>query len=194
MAKEEEIDTEGEALLDAKKMDGPTVGWAPNDILTGKPRAFLTYHVMSSGYDYLTPLGTTIGGVISMTPLKQKLFPRLTPLQVAGSVGFASGVLGMALGLAAMYGISKKPNPKIPFTDEGIQMRVDGLKHNYMVRVMDLGVTGGLASAGGLMLVLGGPTSLGLSAGTLGMAQGIGLGSAVGSFASIGYINATKDT
>ncbi|CAB9502361.1 expressed unknown protein [Seminavis robusta] len=183
-----------DALLDAKKMDGPTMKWAPNDVFRGKPRAFLTYHVMNHGYAYLTPLGVTLGGVTAMIPpLKKRIFPRLTPLQAAGTVGMGAGVCGMALGLGLMYSVSVAKDPKIPFTDDGIQMRVDGLSHNFGVRVMDAGVVGGFTSAGGLMILLGGPTSLGLSAGGMGVLQGLSLGSAVGSIASIGCISANKD-
>ena len=188
MAKEE-----SDELLDPTKMDGPSVKWAPNDIFRGNPKAFLTYHVMGSGYNYFTPLGVTVGGITAMTPLKKSLFPRLTALQAAGTVGFGAGLCGMLMGYGAMYRISIAKEPKLPFDEDGIQTRVDGLSHNYMVRVMDVGVVGGLASAGGLMMALGGPTSVGLSAGALGVAQGLSLGSAAGSIASIGYIAATKD-
>ena len=57
---------------------------------------------------------------------------------------------------------------------------------------MDAGTMGGLATSGGLMMVMGGPTALGLSAGALGAAQGLSLGSAVGSAASMGCIAAMK--
>lgn len=134
-----------------------------------------------------------MGGILGVTPLRKKIFPTLTALQTAGTFGFGAGLVGMALGYGLMYKISVAKEPKLPFNEEGIQTRVDGLSHNFLVRVMDTSVIGGLASAGGLMIMLGGPTSLGLSAGPLGVAQGIGLGSAVGSFAGIGCVAATKD-
>jgi hypothetical protein len=187
-------DTKDDALLDPKSMDGPTMKWAPNDILKGNPRAYLAYHVATAGYAYMSLLGVTLGGVTSMIPsLKTRTFPKLTALQAAGTVGFGAGVGGILLGLGAMYMVSKSESPKIPFTDEGIQQRVDGLSHNFKVRVLDASVVGGLSSAGGIMMVLGGPTSLGLSAGTLGVLQGLSLGSAVGTLSAVACIEANKD-
>lgn len=181
-----------EALLDAKTMDGPTVNWAPNDVFKSNPKAFMTYHVMQSGYSYLTPVGVVLGGLITKTPLKKMAFPRMTPTQVSGTVGFAAGLAGMALGCTLMYRISTAEKPKLPWNDEGIQTRVDGLSHNFQVRTLDRGVTGAAVSTGGLMLAMGGPTSLGLSAGALGVAQGLALGSGLGSLGSVWYIAVNK--
>ena len=177
--------SKNEPLLDAKTMDGPTVKWAPNDIFKSRPRLFMAYHVMNSGYNYLTPLGVIIGGVVGLSPLGAKYLGKFTPLQIAGNGGIIAGALGGTLGLGAMYRISNSKNPKIPWTDEGIQQRVDGLSHNFHVRVLDLGVFYGLASAGGIILALGGPAAVGLSAGAFGVLQGLSLGSAVGSLGSM---------
>jgi hypothetical protein len=187
-------DTEDDALLDPKSMDGPTMKWAPSDVFKGNPRAYLTYHVASAGYSYMSLLGVTLGGVTSMIPaIKMRTFPKLTALQAAGTVGIGAGVGGIMLGLGTMYMMSQSEHPKIPFTDQGIQQRVDGLSHNFQVRVLDASVVGGLASAGGIMMVLGGPTSLGLSAGTLGVLQGLSLGSAVGTLSAVACVEANKD-
>ena len=106
-----------ESIMDAKTMDGPTMKWAPNDLLRSNPRAFMTYHVMMSGYDYLTPLGVLIGGGIGLTPLKKRIFPRMTAVQAAGTVGFGAGLAGMCLGYGLMYKISTAKEPKLPWND-----------------------------------------------------------------------------
>lgn len=187
-------DDDDDSLLDPKYMDGPTIRWAPNDLFKGSPRAFLTYHVTSSGYAYMSLLGVTMGGVTSLIPsLQKRMFPRLTALQAVGTMGIGAGFGGILLGLGAMYSVSQTPTPKIPFTDEGIQQRVDGLSNNFKVRVLDASVVGGLSSVGGLMMVLGGPTSLGLSAGTMGVLQGLSLGSAVGTLSAVAYIESKKN-
>ena len=65
-------------------------------------------------------------------------------------------------------------------------MRVDGLKHNYTVRIFDKCAWIGIA-AGGVMVALSrGPMRLGLSKGLLGIAQALTLGSSLGSFAAAG--------
>jgi hypothetical protein len=80
----------------------------------------------------------------------------------------------------------------MPFDDAGIQNRVDGMCHNYRIRAMDLGVWMGILAAGGVLAYKGCDAStLGLSTGTLGQLQAIGLGSASASVLSMLYISAT---
>lgn len=179
-------------LMDAKTMDGPKIHWAPADVLKPRlpPKIFLTYHVMSAGYDHLTPLGSALGAMIGMSPLGPKYFSNYSTLQLAGNSGLIGGCTGMILGLGGLYAVAssggKNPNAP-PWTEEGIQMRVDGLSQNFNVRVMDVGVWIGLATAGTVLLAAGGPTKLHLSPGPLGAMQALSLGSAAGGWTAILY-------
>ena len=167
-----------------------TVKWTVADLFKVNNKLFMTYHVMGSGYDYLTPVGCLLGAI--GLPYTSK-FSNLTRLQAAGTGGLIGGGTGMALGLLLMTSIANAKEPKIPWNEDGIQMRVDGISHNYKVRAMDLGVWIGVAAAGvGLMAVGGNPTKLGLSAGAFGKLQALSLGSAAGSLGAIGFITATK--
>jgi hypothetical protein len=80
----------------------------------------------------------------------------------------------------------------MPFDEAGIQNRVDGMSHNYRIRAMDLGVWMGALAAGGVLAYNGcNATTLGLSTGTLGQLQAIGLGSASASVLTMMYVTAT---
>lgn len=178
-------------LSTSSGMDGPSVPFAPNDLLTFNNDLFLTYHVMGSGYNYMTPVGCLIGSVA--LPLLPK-FQNLTRLQAAGTGAIYAGGAGMTLGLLAMLKHRTAKEPKMPFDQAGMQNRVDGLRHNYRVRCMDVGVALGVVAAGATLAYKGGgnPTTLGLSAGTMGTLQAIGLGSAAASVLTNVYIGATK--
>ena len=190
MSKPKEEEEEA-LLLDPKTMDGPVVRWAPNDMFHDHPRTFLTYHVMQSGYAYLTPVGATVGGlVVGMTPLRTKWFPQKSALQLAGTAGFGAGLAGCMLGFGLIKSMEASGKGRLPFDDDGITMRRDGLSHNFMVRVMDLGTLGGLITGG--LVLLGGPTSIGLSSGALGAAQAFGLAGTIGSLASFACIAVNK--
>lgn len=173
----------------ACSMDGPSVSWTINDIFKFDNRIFLLYHCMGSGYDYFTPLGCLIGGLA--LPRTSK-FSHLTALQAAGTGSAVAGGIGLTLGLMSLVGKANSKDPAIPFDSAGIQRRVDGISHNYRIRAMDLGVWIGTLTAGGAMLAAGGPTKLGLSAGSLGRVQGLALGSALGSIVSNIVVETTK--
>lgn len=98
----------------------------------------------------------------------------------------------MAMGLLAVINARCAKEPKFPWDEDGIQNRVDGLSHNYRVRCMDVGVWIGVVAAGVVVAYKGGPTQVGLSAGTMGKLQAVGLGSAVASILTNVYIVATK--
>jgi hypothetical protein len=177
-------------LLATSSMDGPSVPIAPNDLLKFNNKLFLLYHVMGSGYDYLTPLGCVIGSVA--IPALLPKFKELTRLQAAGTGAVVAGGTGMSLGLIALINARSSTEPKLPWDEAGIQNRIDGLSNNYRVRCMDLGVWLGVLVAGGTLAYKGGPTELGLSAGPLGKWQAIGLGSAVASILTNIFISLTK--
>ena len=149
------------------------------------------YHCMGSGYDLFTPVGCLVGGAV--LPRVSKQFSHLTPLQAAGTAGVVAGGVGMGLGLLALVGTATSKHPRTPWTEEGIQMRVDGLSHNYKVRALDLGVWVGVAAAGCLMLHSGGSMQkFGLSPGLSGQLQSVALGSAAGSIGAMVLVQLTK--
>jgi hypothetical protein len=173
----------------SSSVDGPSVPFAPNDLFKFNNTLFLLYHVMGSGYDYLSPIGCAIGSVA--VPLIPK-FKDLTRLQAAGTGAVIAGSTGMGLGCLAMINIATKRDKALPWDEGGRQNRVDGLSHNSRVRALDLGVWLSILAAGATVAYKGGPTELGLSAGTLGKLQAIGLGSAAGSVMANIFIAATK--
>ena len=180
-------DGEESLLFLANSMDGPTVPWTVADLTKVNNKLFMTYHVMASGYDYLTPLGCAIGAALPFVPR----FASVPRLQAMGNAGLIAGGTGMGLGLFLMGRIASS-NPATPWNEEGIQQRVNGLSHNYRVRGMDLGVWLGIAAAGAAMVANGGPVKLGLAHGALGAMQGVALGSAIGSVSAAVVIAATK--
>lgn len=154
------------------------VGWTVADLFPGQ-RPFLAYHVAGAGYDVLTPVGVAVGSVLHVTKIYQ---PYTNILQTAGTAGLIGGATGILLGttrLAITAAKGKSASP--PWDEEGIQKRVDGLHDNFKVRVMDKSVWMGMGAAAVAMYVAGGPQKCGLSSGYVGIAQGLSLGSAVGS-------------
>lgn len=181
---------EKEGLLDPKLMDGPVVKWTVNDLFKSSGRAFMTYHVMGSGWDYMAPLGAVVGGLAY--GIGYRPYPALQ--QVMGTAGLGLGCFGACAGLGLMTktAMAGQGRTGLAWDDDGIQTRVDGLSHNFMVRIMDLSAWNGVALAAGAMAVAGGPTALGLSSGKFGVLQGLALGSALGSVGGIACIQATK--
>jgi hypothetical protein len=177
-------------------MDGPSVRWTVNDLAAFNNKFYLTYHCMGAGYDFLSPLGCLVGLALPFT--KYSKFASMSSLQAAGTGGIVAGTAGMALGLAAVVGkaySSSTSNPEgggLPMNDEGIEQRVNGLKHNYIVRSMDRGVWFGVAAMGGAMAYAGGPAKLGFSSGLWGGMQALGVASGVSSVLTMGYVSATK--
>jgi hypothetical protein len=172
-------------------MDGPSVRWTVNDLAAFNNKFFLTYHCMGAGYDFLSPVGCLVGLALPFT--KYSKFARMTSLQAAGTGGIVAGTAGMALGLAAVVGKAYSSNAEgLPMDNEGIEQRVNGLKHNYIVRSMDRGVWLGVAAMGGAMAYAGGPAKLGFSPGLLGGMQALGVASGVASVLTMGYVSATK--
>lgn len=178
---------EEEDLLDPKNMDGPEVKWAVNDIFANNKRLFMTYHVMNSGWDYMTTLGSLVGGALYGIRLGLGKPPATPALQFIASTTLGFGCFGMCAGLGLMTQTAMQGEGRngLAWDDDGIQTRVDGLRHNFMVRVMDNSVWSGMLLAGGVMVMAGGPHKIGLRLGTYGMLQGLALGSTVGSLAGM---------
>jgi len=181
---------EKDDLLDPHVMDGPVVKRTVNDLFAGSPRLFMTYHVMGSGWDYMVPFGTIIGG--AAYGLGYRPLPALQ--QVMGTAGLGFGCFGMCAGLGLMTktALAGQGRTGLAWDDDGIRTRVDGLRNNFMVRIVDLSAWSGIALAGGAMALAGGPTAFGLSRGKFGVLQGLALGSALGSFGGFGCVWATK--
>ena len=150
-----------------------------------------TYHVVSVGFGALTPIGAALGGALWYSGV-YKPFP--TALPMLGTAGLVAGGAGMAIGYFGMRAVASKgaDASPIPWTEDGIQQRVNGLSHNFKVRVLDLSMWSGMGLATGAMLLAGGPASLGLSSGMLGVMQGLSLGSAAGTLGAIGCVIATN--
>jgi hypothetical protein len=175
-------------LLDPKYMDGPIVHWTVADLLKSDKKTFMKYHVMESGYGALTPVGTILGGIVYGVGFR----PSPSALKMMGTTGLVAGVAGMILGLTRMNKVaSQGENVSPPWTDDGIQNRVDGLSHNFKVRILDLSVWGGMGLAAGALVLGGGPVKLGLSKGVGGILQALSLGTAVGSLSAFGCIYST---
>ena len=92
------MSSEENNLLDPKSMDGPLMKWAPADVFKSDPRTFMTYHVMSAGYDAFTPLGCAVGGILY--GMRWRPFP--SALSMMGTVGLVAGCTGMLVGLGGM--------------------------------------------------------------------------------------------
>ena len=183
-------------LLDPKIMDGPKVEATVGDLFKSHPKLFLPYHAMSAGYSILTPVGSLLGGLLYYTAgvgSSNTTYPS-SVLAVMGTSGLLAGSAGMVLGLAKLLQLASQGEnaSPIPFTTDGIQQRVDGLSHNFMVRILDKSVW--LGAAAGCLIVAGagGPKKVGLSAGAFGVLQAISLGSAVGTLSAIGCVASTK--
>lgn len=168
-----------------KKPDGPSVDFAPNDLLRRYPRLFMTYHAMGTPWDVFNTAGVVIGGALALTPLRSR-FP--SALALVGTAGTILGCSGMALGIARLaYTVLADKE----WDDTGIQQRVDKLSRNFKVRVLDLSVWSGLGLAALALVANKGPTSLGLSPSVLGVTQALSLGSALGAVGAFGCIFST---
>jgi hypothetical protein len=181
------------SLMDPKKMDGPVVRWTINDIFKGNNRLFLGYHVTTAGFDALAPIGCLLGGVMYGTGLFRQPYLSTSLLSSMGTVGLGVGCLGMTIGAAGMYSkASQGAAASPPWTDDGIQQRVDGLSHNFKVRVLDLSAWSGVAVAATTLVAVGGPAKLGFAAGTMGIVQALTIGSSLGSLSAFACIYATR--
>jgi hypothetical protein len=176
-------------LIKASNMDGPVVHWAPADLFNGNNQSYMTYHVMGSGWDALTPVGSLVG--VAAWKLGYRPYP--TMLALMGTSSLVAGCAGACLGLIGMRSIASKGEQATPpWTPDGVQNRVDGLRHNFNARVMDVSAWGGVGVAAGTLLYAGGPLKLGLRSGALGVAQALCLGSAAGTVGAFICIAAHK--
>jgi hypothetical protein len=185
-------DTKKVGLLDPKTMDGPVVRATVQDLLQSYPYLSLTYHCATTGSFLLNTVGVAIGAGLYGCGIHRLPLLAAAPSWAAlsGTTGCALGGVGMAAGLAALAGISRKGEnaTPIPFTNDGVQQRVDGLRHNYMVRLVDLSCWSGMGLAATALVVAGGPAKLQLSVGTLGVMQALSLGSALGGLGAFGCL------
>jgi hypothetical protein len=175
-----------------QKLDAPKVAWTVADAAKqfGGNRFAVTYHVLATPWGVFSPLGCFVGaGLYGLG-----LGPASALLPSMGATGLTLGCLGAGLGLTrktlvANQGAAATP---IPWTDDGIQKRLNGLSHNFFVRILDVSTWSGIALASSVLVVAGGPTALGLSKGTFGVLQGLTLGSSLGSLGAFGCVYAAK--
>ena len=173
---------------DAESIHGPSVSWTPFDTLKSNPQNAMTYHVMAAGYSALTPIGAASGAILY--GLGWRRFPTL--FATMGAASLAAGGVGMLMGLGGMQSTArkgKKASP--PWNEDGVRNRVDGLSHNFKVRVMDLSMWSGIGLAAVALVGAGGPSRMKLSPGAFGAMQAVGLGSALGGLGAIGCILST---
>lgn len=176
--------------LDPKSMDGPKVKRTIADLFDITDKTFLTYHVASSGFNTLGTAGCLLGGALFGSGLYR------SPPSVwaaMGTAGLMGSVAGAALGLTKMASVASKGEAQpIPWTTDGIHQRTDGLRHNFIVRIMDQNAWLGLAMAAGALLYAGGPSKLKLSSGVLGVGQALNLGTSLGVLGAAGCVWATR--
>ena len=171
-------------------MNGPQVPWTVADLLRQQSNELqMTYHVLSTPWDVFTPVGGLLGAALYGTRLWR---PYPTLAATMGTTSLFLGGVGMAVGYAGLKGtMAKGETATPPWTPDGIQNRVDGLHHNFKVRVLDKSAWSGMGVAAGVVLLAGGPVKLGLSPGLLGTMQALCLGSSLGSLSAFGCIYAT---
>lgn len=205
------------SLLNPKVMDGPSIRYTMNDIFIASPTMFLSYHCITTGSILFNNMGFLLGSGLYYTGLLRTAIPQrllssivgtTTASSVSSSYGIASSTFGLLFGslggvlgagaliMTATKGESATP---IPFTRDGIQQRVDGLSHNYMVRTLDLSSWMGIVTTATMVLLMKRkgsssnlPKILQFSDGALGIMQTISFGSAVGSMCGLGYFFMTK--
>lgn len=179
---------ESDNLLDPKAMDGPVIKNTVADLFKSNAKSAVIYHVMSTPFAVFNTIGVPLGGGLYGLGFR----PFSSALAMMGTTGLVAGCGGMLLGLAGMSAIAAKGEAASPpWTDDGIQQRVDGLSHNFKVRVLDMSVWGGVGLAAGALVLAGGPSKLVLSGGTLGVMQALSLGSAIGGLGAFGCIYST---
>ena len=116
------------------KMDGPYVPYAPADAFSGSSIPYLTYHVAQAGFSFISPIGAVIGAIV---PSIAKT--RVTRIQSIALGSLIAGGAGALLGVGGLVRTAYSDSNKVPWNDEGIQQRVDGLSYNYHVRAVDMG-------------------------------------------------------
>ena len=187
-------------LLDPKIMDGPKVPFTVHDLFRNNPKASLTYHVMCTPFCVFNTMGNVVGAglyglglhTIPVRIISSALMTSSTSslAVVSSTTGLAFGCVGMVLGIGKLSQVIMKGEnaTPIPYNDEGVQQRVNGLSHNFMVRIIDLSCWSGMGVAATALLVAGGPSKLKLCTGPLGVAQALSLGSAFGGLGAFGCL------
>lgn len=163
------------------KMDGPTVPYTIADVFLSSPRLAITYHVAGVSYDIFTPLGAIVGGAAGIVGGSSSS----STTRAVANGSLVGGALGMTLGLAALYSKAQQGDSlqPLPWNDDGIQTRVNGISQNYKIRTLDLSVWTGLAVAAALYATAKAP-----AVAKLGLLQTLSLGSTVGSFTGMAFI------
>jgi hypothetical protein len=183
-----------DSLLNRKVMDGPVVPWTVADLFRSNPNLYMAYHTAGSGFDFMVPVGTLVGGGLYAIGA-YKPFP--TALSSMAAAGLYAGGFGAAMGLGLLANAARRgeQNQPLPWNEDTIQMRVNGLSHNFAVRVMDLSVWSGVGVAAGVLLLKGGPAAFSSAAfgrGAFGALQILSLGAAAGGLSGIACVSVAK--
>ena len=181
----------GSDLLNPKSMDGPEVKHTVADLFDINDKTFLAYHVASAGFAAIGTVGCLLGGALYSSGLYRRPPSVWATMGTAGLFGSAAGA---ALGLTKMAAIASKGEAAqpIPWNTDGIRQRTDGLRHNFVVRVVDQSAWLGVGLAVGALLCAGGPTKLKLSPGVLGVGQALNLGTALSMLGAVGCVWANR--
>jgi hypothetical protein len=157
-------------LATSNKMDGPYIPYAPADAFLGFNKPYMVYHSAQSGFSFISPIGAVLGAIL---PAVTKT--RVTRIQSMALGSLIAGGAGCLLGLGLLAKkASDGENQKLPWNDEGIQQRIDGLSYNYHVRAVDVGSAAGAGAGLFARLAFIPPTAL---SGVQAMALGVVLGS-----------------
>jgi hypothetical protein len=185
-------------------MDGPKIPWTVSDLFASPPRLAMVYHVIVTSYNVFNPMGSIMAGGLLLTAGRSFVSSRHQQavaipsasksqllLRSMANGGLIGGILGITLGLGALYSKSRQGESlqPLPWNEEGIQTRVSGIQQNYKIRTLDLYVWVGAvfgALSHSVWNAMNQP-KLGLS-----LLQTISLGSTVGSLSAITSIAYTE--
>jgi hypothetical protein len=175
-------------------MDGPVVPWTVADLFKANPKLAMAYHTAGAGLDFMVPVGTIVGGGLYALGAYK---PYPTALSSMAAAGLYAGGFGAAMGLGLLANTARKgeENQPLPWNDDTIQMRVNGLSHNFAVRVMDLSVWSGVGVAAGVLMLKGGPSAFSSAAfgrGAFGALQILSLGAAAGGLSGLACVSVAK--
>lgn len=181
-----------EYLLATSKATGiKSPAWTVADLFAEPPALGIFYHLCGTSYDLSTPVGALVGSAIAVP-----LFSSTPFWQVAGTGGLIGGGCGLMFGAGAYASASQGWMPpregSPPWNAQGILERRDKIVTNTIIRSLDAGTYVGLLTGALVLGVAGGPAALSLHTGAFGVCQGLSLGAAAGSLATLGYLTLNK--
>ena len=160
----------------------PHVPWTVADLFAFRNDVFVFYHCLGTTWDLTTPIGCGIGAVMYWSGASKSLGASM------GTTGLLVGGLGMLAGGAAYGYTASKGNAAtpVPWTKAGVQDRAQRLRRNSIVRTLDASAWSGMLLAA-ILLASG---RMPVASGSLGVLQGLTLGSSAGSVVAFVYMTA----